>query len=117
MLVAIIRAQPSALALKLANVENLNMLLKSAFDFDNMLVSVPVLNVCISAINPTWRLADGFGSLVGPANAAATSYEQEEASNQLFAPLIDEISNIIGIMVQYLENEMDSTTITSYRHF
>ncbi|GMH38104.1 hypothetical protein BSKO_05988 [Bryopsis sp. KO-2023] len=109
-LVALIRTQPSPLAIRLSQSDYLDLLVSHVKKCESGEVSIPVLNVCIAAMDPRRRIADGFGMLVGP-----ICIHGEEHSGNVFMPLIGKLSDAVPSLVKYLErDEGSSPQLTPY---
>ena len=94
-LIAIIRSQPSPLARELASGENLQHLLQHVMSDDGE-VSVPILNVIISSLDPRKRPLNGLRSL-----SATASYDDIVESN-LFQQLSQKLTALLPRLGQKL---------------
>lgn len=97
-LVAVIRTQPSSLAMRLSNSKYLDKLVDQVKRCVEGEVSIPLLNVCIAAMDPRRRMADGFGMLIGP-----MGIQGEDQSANIFSDLIRKLAGAVPALLKYLQ--------------
>lgn len=105
-LIAIFRTQNSFLMTKMTNPVLVDRLLEFLFSQNaSNSLSVPVMNICIAALDPKKRLSDGIG-LLASLNGGMTMTGDSNSDHPLAKLLFQKLMNFFAMMIDQLEDRI-----------